>query len=71
MGFAGNAFKVGQIAGLAHQQSQLRAVGGKRPRHVMADKSCCAGKKDFHKERSKIRTSLRHATEGRGQDSAQ
>jgi hypothetical protein len=43
-----NAFEVGQIAGFADQKAKLRTFGSQRARHVMADKSCCAGEEDFH-----------------------
>ena len=49
MSFAGNAFEVSQIAGLAHQQTQLSALRGERLCNVVTDKSCCACEKDFHK----------------------
>jgi hypothetical protein len=45
---ARNAFQICQVAGLADEKTQLSAVSGKRPRHMMADKSRRAGKKYFH-----------------------
>ena len=39
MRIARDAFKIRQIAGLADQQTQIGAFGGKRPSHMMAYKS--------------------------------
>jgi hypothetical protein len=48
MGFAVDAFKVGELAGFADQHPQLSTLGGKCFGHMMAYESCCAGEKDFH-----------------------
>ena len=46
--FAANALKVGEIAGFAGEKAQAGAFGGKGFRHMMADKTCCAGEEDSH-----------------------
>ena len=43
-----DGIEVGEIAGLADQKAQLGPFGGEGARHVMADKSGCAGDKDPH-----------------------
>ena len=49
MSLAANAFEVGQVAGLAHQQAQLGALGGQGPRYMMAYKSGGACEEYLHK----------------------
>ena len=48
VGFAGDAFKVGEIAGFADEQTEIGAFGGECLGHMMADKSGGACKEDFH-----------------------
>ena len=49
-GVAGNAFEVGEVAGLADEQAEIGAFGGKRLGHMVAYKSGRACKEDFHSE---------------------
>jgi hypothetical protein len=45
---ASNAFQIFQVAGLAHQHAQLRALADKRSCDMVANESGSACKKDFH-----------------------
>ena len=48
MGVAGDTFEVFEFAGLANEETQLRALGGEGARYVMADESGCASDEDSH-----------------------
>ncbi len=47
-GFACDAFEIGKVRGFPGKEAQFSALGGKGLRHMMADKTCCAGKEDLH-----------------------
>jgi hypothetical protein len=41
--FPVKAFEIGQVRGFSGQQTEVRTLGGKRSRDVVAYKSRCAG----------------------------
>jgi hypothetical protein len=59
-----DAFEISEVAGLADQKAQLRAVSSQSLRHMMAYKPRRAGKENFHThEDSKLAASSRVVTE--------